>query len=268
MVNKTAKLLWVDFMHFIPTLILIVVTWDYLSLPGLEKLTFINLHLYDRLMPLNYIRAVHLLSYGILCIAYLYQKRASLAPKKKLYSIAICSIYFGAMVLISWLTLFAENWRQFIIFYFIAYSIIILIGYLLYTDPVFLKDISKKYLNSVLNQKDMNRIYKKTQSAFNNHAYLKRDLSLSMFSEMINERPHNISQTMSELVEKGFNDYVNFHRIEHAKHMLKDPRYAHYKIEAIAIDSGFNNKVTFNKAFVKFTAINPSTFRKAPLTNR
>ena len=39
--------------------------------------------------------------------------------------------------------------------------------------------------------------------------------------------------------------------------------YTQYKIEAIALESGFNNKVTFYKAFTKFTNTTPSAFRKA-----
>ncbi len=43
---------------------------------------------------------------------------------------------------------------------------------------------------------------------------------------------------------------------------MHDKAYSNYKIEAIALESGFNNKVTFYKAFSKFTNQTPSAFRK------
>ena len=188
-------------------------------------------------------------------------------PKEKLYGIAVCAIYFISVVLISWLTWFAKNWRQFIIFYFVAYTVVFVIAYLLYNDPEFLGKMTKKYLNSGLSDKDMKRIYEKIRSSFNgDKVFLHRDLNLAAISDIINEKPHHISQTMSELVQKNFNDYLNFYRIEHAKKMLTDKNFGHYKIEAIAIESGFNNKVTFNKAFLKWTQSTPSLYRKEKLS--
>ena len=92
-------------------------------------------------------------------------------------------------------------------------------------------------------------------------AYLDRSLNLNKMAEKIGESNHRISQTMSVLIGKNFNEYVNFLRVEHAKRMLTDTKHDHYKIEAIALDSGFSNKVTFNKAFTKFTHKTPSAFR-------
>lgn len=263
LLDKKKALTYLDFFHFIPAIIITISMFDIFLMDPLERINYTRTHFYGRIMNMNYARAVHLLIYGMLIVTYVYKRRSSLIPKEKIYSIAICSIYFLATVLISWLTCCAENWRQFIVFYFVAYTVILIIGYLLYTDPEFLKEISKKYLNSALSNKDMNRIYKKIQETFSkDKIFLNRDLSLAKFSEIIEEKPHSISQTMSELVQQNFNDYLNFHRVQHAMEMLRDPKFGHYKIEAVAIDSGFNNKVTFNKAFLKCVKSTPSTYRK------
>ena len=44
--------------------------------------------------------------------------------------------------------------------------------------------------------------------------------------------------------------------------MLLNPNYANYKIEAIALESRFNNKVTFYKAFAKFVDDTPTGFKR------
>ena len=109
----------------------------------------------------------------------------------------------------------------------------------------------------------MNRIISKIEVAFSkDELFLNRDLNLSKFAEIIDEKPHNISQTMSEVVQRNFNDHLNFFRVKHAKKLLLDSKYDHYKIESIGMEAGFNNKVTFNKAFLKYTEVTPSVYKK------
>ena len=109
----------------------------------------------------------------------------------------------------------------------------------------------------------MKRIRSKIEKAFKmDQVFLDGSFNISGLSELLNEKQHHVSQTFSELISENFNDYVNKHRIEVAKQYLHDSNYKQYKIEAIALESGFNNKVTFYKAFTKFADQTPSAFRK------
>jgi AraC-like DNA-binding protein len=44
--------------------------------------------------------------------------------------------------------------------------------------------------------------------------------------------------------------------------MLKNTAFKNYRIEAIAYDSGFKSKASFNRVFKNITGITPSEFKK------
>ncbi|MEQ9658165.1 MAG: helix-turn-helix domain-containing protein [Fulvivirga sp.] len=253
-----------DLLHLIPMVLILIYMWDILLMPHIQRQVYIQDHFIDRIMPINYLRASHQLIYGVVLLIFNYRNRYSLTSNEKVYLLLICTIYFVSTVLISWLTMFADNWRQFIYFYFLVDTLVFIIAYLLYSDSNFLKTLSKKYLNSSLSKNDMNRIISKIDIAFSkDELFLNRDLNLSKFAEIIDEKPHNISQTMSEVVQRNFNDHLNFFRVKHAKKLLLDSKFDHYKIESIGMEAGFNNKVTFNKAFLKYTEVTPSVYKKS-----
>jgi AraC-like DNA-binding protein len=77
---------------------------------------------------------------------------------------------------------------------------------------------------------------------------------------MLNERPHYVSQVISQEFASNFYDLVNRHRIEHAKRLLRaDPEG---NVLTIAMDSGFNSKSAFHVAFRRCTGTTPSNFRQ------
>lgn len=253
-----------NILHFVPFIVVLILYSDILVLPGYEKVEFKRLHFYDRVMPLNYMRAAHLFLYASAFVWLLFKNADKLTIKNRLYAIAVCSLYILTAVLSSWLTLFADHWRQFIFYYLIAATIVLIVGVILYLSPDFLEGLARKYLRSSLDDETMNRIAMKIEKSFSNEkVFLQNELNLDKLANHIDEKPHYISQTLSEWVGENFNDFVNRHRIEHAKVLLSDINYDHYKIEAIALEAGFNNKVTFNKAFVKFTAMTPSVFKRS-----
>ena len=59
----------------------------------------------------------------------------------------------------------------------------------------------------------------------------------------------------------NFASYINSYRRNDAKHMLKDPKTSHFKIEAIAEMCGFKSKSAFNTAFKKIVDLTPSEYR-------
>lgn len=56
----------------------------------------------------------------------------------------------------------------------------------------------------------------------------------------------------------SFKEYINGFRIEHSKHLLKD---TDLKILAIALESGFTNKVSFILNFKRITGTTPNQYR-------
>lgn len=90
--------------------------------------------------------------------------------------------------------------------------------------------------------------------------YRNSNLSLEHLSEELGTTRHNVSQVINEHFEKNFFQFVNKYRIKEAVHMFEESNYQDLKIINIAYDVGFNNKVTFNKAFKAEINMTPTIF--------
>jgi AraC-like DNA-binding protein len=257
------RLQFIDVLHLLSILIFWFGYGDVLLMEGKQRSQYILEHFMDRTMFWNYLLAFQMMLYAIGCTVFLFLKKNVLSSERLQYTMLLVTSYVCSAVFISYLTHYADGWRDFAFYYLVLTSIIFGIGYLLFKNPDFLKQIQKKYFSSNLAKKDMQRITSKIETGFNTEQlFLNGGLSISSLSHVLNEKPHHVSQTFSEYIKENFNDYVNKHRIDIAKQHLRDPKYSNYKIEAIALESGFNNKVTFYKAFTKFTNETPSAYRK------
>ena len=92
----------------------------------------------------------------------------------------------------------------------------------------------------------------------NQKLYLRNDISLDMVAEQLDTTRHNASQLINEHFQMNFHEFVNTFRIREAKELLK--KQNELNIIDIAYEVGFNNKVSFNKAFKKDTDLTPSQY--------
>ena len=95
--------------------------------------------------------------------------------------------------------------------------------------------------------------------------YLEEDIKISDLAEALSCPSHHLSELINTVFETNFFDYINQYRIEAAKKVLLTPENGDMKILAIAFETGFNNKATFNRVFKKYTGQTPSAFRKEHL---
>lgn len=93
--------------------------------------------------------------------------------------------------------------------------------------------------------------------------WLDPNLTITNVSEKLNIPKHYITQILNDQLNKNFYNFVNEYRIEEAMKMLKQKRYNHFTIVAIANECGFNSKSSFNTFFKKYTGSTPSAYRKA-----
>lgn len=91
--------------------------------------------------------------------------------------------------------------------------------------------------------------------------FLVPDLTLAMLSHQLHVSPRNISQTLNNDLDTNFHDFINAYRVEEVKQRLLDPQYAHLTILAVALESGFNSKSSFNRIFMKATGVSPKEFK-------
>jgi AraC-like DNA-binding protein len=111
-------------------------------------------------------------------------------------------------------------------------------------------------------EKMMLIVERATQLMENEKVYLQTDLTLQNLADKLEVQSYLLSQAINERLQKNFYDLVNGYRVDEAKRLLLDPKSKNTKVLAVAFDSGFNSKTTFNTVFKKFTGLTPSEFRE------
>ena len=66
---------------------------------------------------------------------------------------------------------------------------------------------------------------------------------------------------MNDKIGLNFFDYINSLRVEEAKRLLIETSKKEMNVIEIAYSVGFNNKVSFNNTFKKWTGMTPTEFR-------
>ena len=89
-----------------------------------------------------------------------------------------------------------------------------------------------------------------------------RELTIYDLSNQLQIPRHFLSEVINEHLGKNFYNLVNDYRVEEVKGRLEDPRFKHLTILAIAYDSGFNAKSSFNTIFKEKTGMTPSEYQK------
>lgn len=91
--------------------------------------------------------------------------------------------------------------------------------------------------------------------------YLNAELRLRDVADQMNLSPNHLSQIVNGALDKSFNELINEYRVQQAIELLTSPDN-NDKILAIAFNSGFNNKTSFNNTFKRITGHSPQSFRR------
>lgn len=94
--------------------------------------------------------------------------------------------------------------------------------------------------------------------------YREPNLTLADIARRLAVNSSLVSAAINGGFGKNFNDFVNEYRIDEVKSRLRDGAAQESTLLAVALDSGFNSKATFNRAFKKFTGVAPREFQNAP----
>jgi AraC-like DNA-binding protein len=89
--------------------------------------------------------------------------------------------------------------------------------------------------------------------------YLNSELRLDDLAEKLNLSRHHTSQIINEHFDSSFFDFINHYRIGEAKKLLRNDH--NLNITEVLYACGFNNRVSFYKAFKKFTGVTPTGFK-------
>jgi AraC-like DNA-binding protein len=97
--------------------------------------------------------------------------------------------------------------------------------------------------------------------------YSTPNLNLNSLSEAMDTSPNNLSWLLNQVYKKTFYEYINQFRVVEFLEKIKDNQHQSKTILAIAMESGFNSKSTFNKAFKTIMKDTPSNYIKQKFPN-
>ncbi|NBC04966.1 MAG: helix-turn-helix domain-containing protein [Bacteroidetes bacterium] len=126
-----------------------------------------------------------------------------------------------------------------------------------------------KYENSSLGESKSDHYLEKLLLYMEDETpYVDGDLKMEDLAEALDIPRHHLSQIINERLGKNFFEFINSYRVDEAKRILSDPERADDIILRVALESGFNNKTTFNSAFKSQVGTTPSKYRKKTLNGR
>ncbi|MEM1119539.1 MAG: helix-turn-helix domain-containing protein [Bacteroidota bacterium] len=249
--------------HLLPFFCYTVFTLYLLTYSGTERVTWVSENYSQIIQPLNYGKTLHVIVYAILAVRFIQKNKERRTFQQQQYFTVLGGIYCLTAVLLTYLTAFVDHYIYFVS-YFIGASTLVLFGaYVLYYHPTLFQELKQKYAKSGLAEMDKKRIALKLSVFFSKvENVTDRSINLDKLCQQIQEQKHHVSQTLSDEFKASFRELINRSRVDYAKQLLQDRSKQDLKILAIAFESGFSNKSTFNRAFQKFAHCTPNEFRQ------
>ncbi len=270
--------------HLLPFVVGILFLLPFFILDGNEKTQLLESYYQSRRIPLS-LATFSFISVQILqSFLYIFWSNKYLrtfAEKGKSRQVKTKVIWlqrFSLSFLIYWLIdLIALSWYSFQgsihqeVFYVTTLCNTVFINVLVFFairnnkafNQVLLNASFDTYRNSTLSKSDANRILGNIIEFMEKEKpYLDPELSLTKLSTSLDLSQNQVSQVLNSELKKSFYEFINEYRFSEVKSRLGSSQYKHLTILAIALDSGFNNKNTFNKVFKKHAGQTPSEFLK------
>lgn len=165
--------------------------------------------------------------------------------------IVLVSQYFITYEFITW----AAN-LQFLVFSTIIYSL----AYFAIIEPerIFPPNIIPRKLKIHIPTQEFAK--KLIALVENEKLYLKSELKYTELAQRLNISARYLTEVLSSEIGCSFNDFINKYRVEEVKRKMLMPENANYSLLAIALDSGFSSKSSFNRIFKKHTGQTPTQF--------
>ena len=282
----------VDFLHFLPFVINILLFSSFYLLGADEKLALIrNPTSYYKIIGVigDEVVAAQGIIYSILILKRLARyKREILNYQSNVDKVVIKSLT-GSVILISisWiigtigvnLEVFniPVNVDLFVAVYLILVIVIYFISYVAIKTPEVFKLDERKMRMVFLRNDDLKideekpkikkdnpelEVFNEQLTTFMNEErpYLNPDLSLMELAEDLELTRHQLSNVINQSHQKNFYEFINFYRTEEVKRLIQDPANKHLKLISLAYDAGFNSKASFNRIFKQMTSMTPSQF--------
>lgn len=122
----------------------------------------------------------------------------------------------------------------------------------------------KKYKTTPVPDDQINELFDKVLEFMEgSKEYKNNDISLKGLAQRLKVTPQVLSMAVNKKAMTNFNNFINNLRIEEAKRLFEDKKYANYTIASIAYDIGFNSISSFNGAFKRQVGCTPKAYRQS-----
>lgn len=119
-----------------------------------------------------------------------------------------------------------------------------------------------KYANSSLTNEEIKQLMDKLEQHMQHHkAFLDPELTVSKLGTQLGVKNKALSQAINQCTGENYSHYIARLRVGEAKKLLKAEEFQHYKISAIAFESGFNSLSSFNSYFKKYEGKTAKEYR-------
>jgi AraC-like DNA-binding protein len=262
-------------LHFIPTAIVLLLFIPFYIQPAEEKRAFIlslakqgyiKVPLAQLIIMFTHI--FQLLIYSFLAVRVLKKieiqvlqqfSNNELLKIKKQQTIAKALAVFSVVYFIGTTALvLTERYRVEIDFFVVLLFalLIIVFAFSVLAQPQYTAAIK---VNGSMDRVNKGLIKKLEDVIKSEKPYLNSDLKIDDLAQMLNIPYYQLSEIINTHYNTNFFDFINHKRVEEAKKLLDSG--SNEKILAIAFDSGFSNKATFNRIFKKSTGYTPTQYK-------
>ncbi|WP_232817803.1 helix-turn-helix domain-containing protein [Winogradskyella tangerina] len=292
LLNSSFRLSKKDYLHFIPAILYAIYS---LVVFVTDKLILDEYYFYadqkDKDLADWYQMAglISMVYYLIISLRYYFNYKRLLFEKVS-YAESILFVwirnfmiaFLGLLVLRVLFFIFDKDWGNFgsQFWYYLAFSVVFyyiaITGYSNIIKQITLEGEKLKVVNVFVDEEvESPETKDELKELDKDHAIWKSKLSDLMKDKRLFENPRltlsdvaqelNITtKTVSSAVNSGFNmnfnDFINHYRIEAVKDKLNKGEHNSTTLLGIALDSGFNSKATFNRAFKKSTSLSPKDY--------
>ncbi|WP_318310324.1 AraC family transcriptional regulator [Flagellimonas crocea] len=278
-VSKSYDLRIKDLWHFLPTVFLTTyLFFTVYGFSGAHKVNFMLERLQDGLNPgdsaklllMVILKAISLGVYAFFVHLILKKNTSGLSKKTRIWQKNIYWIHVSYVVVyIIYGTYILTGTNSGIFFHapiVLMSTMVLYVGYAANVQPdvfsgrySYINRLFPKYVKSGLTDSLSQELKQNLIDLFQKEKlYRKNDINLDMVAEELNTTRHNTSQLINEHFNMSFREFVNSHRIQEAKELLEEQN--ELNIIDVAYEVGYNNKVSFNKAFKKDTHLTPSEY--------
>ncbi len=126
----------------------------------------------------------------------------------------------------------------------------------------------EKYKTSSLSENEMKRLFDQIEQLFEmEQIFHDSELKVQHIAQRLDVTGHNVSQTINQMAQISFYEYVNKFRVSYFKDLLKDPHKRRFTILALGFESGFNSKASLNRIFKQQEGITPREYQQQAIAS-